>query len=111
MGYRARIESPSIEAYGEIFKRAAAQRGIALEPASLDYVLRRYATEKRQMKSCEPRDLLNRAMDICLFEGTHPNLTPELIDLAWRNYFGTSHSFDAGVPDTMAEADRVSLQI
>ena len=111
MGYRARIESPSIEAYGEIFKRAAAQRGIALEQASLDYVLRRYATEKRQMKSCEPRDLLNRAMDICLFEGTHPNLTPELIDLAWRNYFGTSHSFDAGVPDTMAEADRVSLQI
>ncbi len=45
------------------------------------------------MKACEPRDLLNRVTDICLFEGNRPSLTPELIDLAWRNYFGAGHSF------------------
>jgi hypothetical protein len=93
MGYRARLELPSGEAYAEIFRRAAAQRGIALDQGSLDYVLRKYSIEGRQMKSCEPRDLLNRVTDICLFEGSQPSLTPELIDLAWRNYFGTAHGF------------------
>jgi predicted ATPase with chaperone activity len=93
MGYRARLEVPSAEAYAEIFRRAAAQRGIILGQGSLDYVLRKYSIEERQMKSCEPRDLLNRVTDICLFEGNRPSLTPELIDLAWRNYFGAAHGF------------------
>src|SRR6266536_2677058 len=93
MGYRARLEIPSGDAYGEIFRRAAAERGIALDQGSLDHVLRKYLIEGRQMKACEPRDLLNRVTDICLFEGSRPGLTPELIDLAWRNYFGAGHSF------------------
>ena len=97
MGYRARLELPSREAYAEIFNRAAAERGIAFDQGSIDYVLRKYSTEGREMKSCEPRDLLNRVTDICLFEGNQPSLTPQLIDLAWRNYFGTAHGFDKGV--------------
>jgi hypothetical protein len=96
MGYRARIDLPSIEAYAEIFRRAAGARGIALEPSCLEYVLDKYTTESRRMKSCEPRDLLNRVSDICIFEGTQPKLTRELIDVAWRNYFGTSHTFHSG---------------
>jgi hypothetical protein len=54
------------------------------------------------MKGCEPRDLLDRATDICLFEGQPLELTNEVLDVAWRNYFGTSHTF---VPqETMVEA-------
>ena len=45
------------------------------------------------MKGCEPRDLLNKVNDICLFEGREMKLTKELVDLAWGNYFGTSHGF------------------
>jgi hypothetical protein len=45
------------------------------------------------MKGCEPRDLLNKVNDICLFEGRELKLTPELVDLAWGNYFGTAHAF------------------
>jgi hypothetical protein len=45
------------------------------------------------MKGCEPRDLLNKVTDICRFEGQALHLTPELIDLAWGNYFGTAHGF------------------
>jgi hypothetical protein len=110
MGYRARLEPPSIEAYVEIFKRAAADRRIALESGSVDYVLRLYARERRQMKSCEPRDLLNRINDLCLFEGIEPKLTPELIDIAWRNYFGSAHTFNPTIPETMASG-AVPLQI
>jgi hypothetical protein len=94
MGYRARIEPPSAPAYIEIFQRAAIEKGIALDQSSVQYVLDKYGAERRMMKSCEPRDLLNRITDICLFEGHALQLTPALIDDAWKNYFGAAHGFD-----------------
>ena len=111
MGYRARIDPPSTDAYIEIFKRAATSRGLSADRDSLDYVIRKYAAEGRPMKSCEPRDLLNRISDICLFEGTAPKLTRQLIDVAWRNYFGTAHSFEGNSSEELADSQRAILQI
>jgi hypothetical protein len=93
MGYRARVEPPTPNAYSEIFKHQAYKRGIRYDQPVLDHVLNKYRVERRQMKGCEPRDLLDRATDICLFEGQGVELTPEVLDVAWRNYFGTSHTF------------------
>ncbi|PYS76774.1 MAG: AAA family ATPase, partial [Acidobacteria bacterium] len=59
MGYRARVESPTPAAYVEIFKRAAYTRGLKVEQSCLDHLLNNYMLEQRQMKSCEPRDLLD----------------------------------------------------
>ncbi|HEX8474743.1 MAG TPA: hypothetical protein VF666_11975 [Pyrinomonadaceae bacterium] len=93
MGYRARVEPPTPAAYLEIFKRAAYTRGLSVNQDCLDHLLNNYMLERRQMKSCEPRDLLDRVTDISLFEGHPPEITTKLIDAAWRNYFGTSHGF------------------
>jgi hypothetical protein len=93
MGYRARVEPPTPAAFSEIFKRAAYNRGIRCDQQVLDHLLRKYRLENRVMKGCEPRDLLDRATDICLFEGQALELTPKVLDTAWENYFGTSHSF------------------
>src|SRR5438034_751908 len=93
MGYRARVEPPTPAAYTEIFQRTAANRGIECETEVLAYLLTKYRTEKRQLKGCEPRDLLDRATDLCVFEGRPLVLTNEIVDTAWRNYFGTSHTF------------------
>src|ERR671932_166201 len=93
MGYRARVEPPTPAAYVEIFRRTAYTRGLKVEPACLDHLLNNYTLEGRQMKACEPRDLLDRVTDICLFEGRAPELSVRLLDAAWRNYFGTSHGF------------------
>jgi hypothetical protein len=100
MGYRARVEPPTPGAYSEIFKRQAYTRGIRYEQPVLDHVLNKYRVERRQMKGCEPRDLLDRSTDICLFEGQPLELTPKVLDIAWANYFGTSHSF---APDNTQE--------
>ena len=93
MGYRARVEPPTAGAFTEIFKRTAMGRGIQVNQECLDHILRKYAAEGRVMKGCEPRDLLNKVNDICIFEGRQPHLTTQLIDLAWGNYFGTAHGF------------------
>jgi hypothetical protein len=98
MGYRARVEPPTPAAYVEIFKRVAYTRGIKCDQRSLDHVLNNYMIEHRQMKACEPRDLLDRVTDLCLFEGRTLELNPKLIDVAWRNYFGTSHGFSTPAP-------------
>jgi hypothetical protein len=95
MGYRARVEPPTAEAYSAIFRRQAYTRGIRFTQAVLDHVLDKYRIEGRQMKGCEPRDLLDRATDICLFEGQPLELTSPVLDIAWRNYFGASHTYEA----------------
>jgi hypothetical protein len=115
MGYRARVEPPTPAAYVEIFKRAAYTRGLRVDQACLDYLLNNYMIEHRQMKACEPRDLLDRVTDICLFEGHAPELTTKLIDAAWRNYFGTSHGFNERqvparrVTQELADADPLQI--
>lgn len=104
MGYRARVEPPTPAAYSEIFKRVAYNRGIRCEQSILDHVLTKYRVEHRQMKGCEPRDLLDRVTDICLFEGQPLELSSQVIDIAWRNYFGASHSFaPVATTETMIE--------
>lgn len=98
MGYRARVEPPTPHAYSEIFRRQAYTRGIRFEQSVLDHVLHKYRSERRVMKGCEPRDLLDRTTDICVFEGQPLELTSAVLDIAWRNYFGTSHTLEAAPP-------------
>lgn len=95
MGYRARLELPTPGAYGEIFRRAAAARGLVADDLSIRYLLQKYGKQQRPMKCCEPRDLLNRIADICTFEGRPLHLSQSLIDEAWGNYFGTAHGYES----------------
>jgi len=94
MGYRARVEPPTPSAYTEILKRAAYTRGLRCDQICIDHIINNYMIERRQMKACEPRDLLDRITDICLFEGKPLEISKIVIDIAWRNYFGASHGFD-----------------
>jgi len=109
MGYRARLELPTPGAYGEIFRRAATSRGLAVDHESISYLLHKYGEERRAMKCCEPRDLLNRMSDICTFEGRPLQLSTSVIDAAWRNYFGAAHGFEAFNDFTQSASRAVSV--
>ncbi len=94
MGYRARLELPTPGAYGEIFRRAGATKGLPVDEVCVNHLLRKYGEQKRPMKCCEPRDLLNRIADICMLDGQSLKLSTALIDTAWEHYFGRGHEFD-----------------
>jgi len=96
IGYRANLEPPTASAYVEIFKRVAAHKKVALDEASISHVLNKYAAEQRPMKACEPGDLLNRVSDICRLKGRSLELAPDLLEQAWNNHFGITHSFEGG---------------
>jgi hypothetical protein len=89
MGYRLYLGHPTPEQYTQIFQLHAKRYGVAVTPEVIERLLKRYRAQKRELRSCEPRDLIERARDICSFQGKPLELTPAVLDLAWTGYFGT----------------------
>ena len=88
MGYRLHLASPSPERYAQIFKRYAARSGVVADPGLIARLLDRYRTEARELRCCEPRDLIERARDICRFSGRSLELNDAVLETAWTGYFG-----------------------
>ncbi|NQU10535.1 ATP-binding protein [bacterium] len=92
MGYRLYVMSPSPDTYAEIYGRYAHSRGLAADPAVLAHLEQRYGRERREPKACEPRDLIDRAIEVCKYKREPIRLTREALDQAWDSYFGASVS-------------------
>jgi hypothetical protein len=88
MGYRLYLGEPSPYDYSRIFERYAARHNVPVESGLVERLLMRYAVEKRQLRCCEPRDLIERARDICRFTGRPLELNDEIMAIAWTGYFG-----------------------
>ena len=89
MGYRMYLDKPSPQRYTEIFQRYAARYSYQVPPGLIQQLISRYRAENRDLLCCHPRDLIERVRDICRYHCQPEELTSELLDLAWRGYFGT----------------------
>jgi hypothetical protein len=89
MGYRLYLGHPTPEQYAQIFQLHAKRYGVTVAPEVIERLLQRYRAQKRELRCCEPRDLIERARDICAFQGKPLELTSNVLDLAWTGYFGT----------------------
>jgi hypothetical protein len=90
MGYRLAFTTPTAETYSLILQRYVASRELNYDPQLLLLLFSRYESENRIMKACEPRDLVERCLDICKYENLPRKLTPEIMNRAWNYYFGVS---------------------
>ena len=88
MGYRVYLGAPSPEQYTKIFQQYAQRLGAAAAPEVIEGLLERYRAQNRELRSCEPRDLIERARDICRFHNRPLELTSKILELAWAGYFG-----------------------
>jgi MoxR-like ATPase len=88
MGYRLHAEPPSPETYTEIFLRYARSRGLFADENLIPQLLRKYQVEGRIPKACDPRDLIDRAIDRCRLQRQPVKLTEEGLDIVWKGYFG-----------------------
>ena len=88
LGYRLTTESPTSEMYGRIFRNYVETCHLRYDPRLLDELLERYKREARDMRACQPRDLVDRCRDICLYEDRPFMLTQDLLERAWVYYFG-----------------------
>jgi hypothetical protein len=90
MGYRLAFFTPSAETYSKILQRYLAARELNFEPELLYFLFSQYERENRTMKACEPRDLVERCLDICKYENLPRRITLDIMERAWNNYFGVS---------------------
>jgi SpoVK/Ycf46/Vps4 family AAA+-type ATPase len=98
IGYRLRVDPPTEEMYRRIFERCAWDRHIPMDPEALDGLIARYRREGRPLRGSEPRDLLERVLDIQRYAGLQDRPLRELLDLAWTNYFGQTPAGDKDDP-------------
>jgi predicted ATPase with chaperone activity len=91
MGYRLRVDLPTRDAYAAIFRRYVESRRLTYTPELLEVLFNLYERTKRPLRSCEPRDLVERCLDICRYEKRIFDITPALLETAWTNYFGTEN--------------------
>jgi hypothetical protein len=90
MGYRLYINPPDRDMYGKIFQQYAEANGFGFESSQLNYLFKLYEIDKRPLRACEPRDLIQRCSDLCKYEDRPRILVDDLLNLAWRNYFGAA---------------------
>jgi MoxR-like ATPase len=88
MGYRVYLGPPTPKQYARIFQRYAQRHGVTASTELIERLLERYRAQNRELRCCEPRDLIERARDICRFQGKNLELAPKVLDLAWSGYFG-----------------------
>ena len=88
MGYRLHIAPPTREQYISIFQRVLKDNGLDYDEKLLEFLLQRYEEEQRPLRCCEPLDLIHNVLDICRYVGQPPELSKDLLERAWINYFG-----------------------
>jgi predicted ATPase with chaperone activity len=88
MGYRLYLGAPTEEQYSVIFKAYAQKVGMQVSTELIERLLERYKEQNRELRSCEPRDLIERSRDVCKFQGRPFEITQKILDLAWVGYFG-----------------------
>lgn len=88
IGYRLQISAPSPETYSAIFRAYAARYDLAVSDSLMAYVLNRYRSTNKELRACEPRDIIERVRDICAHHQRPLTLDEAHIKLAWEGYFG-----------------------
>ncbi len=88
MGYRLYLGYPSPDQYAQIFKRYAAGLELTVPEGMLERLFSRYSEEGRPLRGSEPRDLIERCRDICNYRNQSIFLSEEILNTAWRGYFG-----------------------
>jgi hypothetical protein len=88
IGYRIHMDRPDDQRYAEIFRAYATSVRLECHESLITYLLNRYHAEGRELRACEPRDLIERCRDICSLSKQLPRIDRELLDAAWKGYFG-----------------------
>lgn len=82
------VRNPSFEEYREILRRNCEQLRVPYNEDGAIYLLREhYVKAKRELRSCQPRDLLKQVIGIAAYQGVAPSLSKDLIDGAIASYF------------------------
>lgn len=96
LGYKIHLGPLDEADYRAIFKQVCEEFDIPFSEESLHYLLHQHHyREGRPLLACVPRDILRQVLDVAKYEGKRPELTKEMLDWAWHNYYTTETLVDS----------------
>lgn len=88
LGYKIYVGAMSEEEYRLITQQVCQELDIPFSEDGFRYLLHgHHYKEDRALYACIPRDILEQIRDIARYEGVRAEMTSELLDWAWNNYF------------------------
>jgi len=86
--YKLEVGDPSERVYRHIFRREAERQNIRFDRTVLDYIVQTYyRKERRPLRGCHPRDILQLVGDHARYLRVQPAMTRRLVDQSCRSYF------------------------
>jgi hypothetical protein len=86
--YKIHVGDPSLENYARIFELNCSRRELPFHPVMVAYLHRRhYRPNRRPLRACQPRDLIEQVTALCRYRGLEPMITRDLLDAACEAYF------------------------
>ncbi len=88
LGYKIYVGPLDEGEYRAIARQVCNELQIPYVDKGIDYLLHELHYKKgKPLHACIPRDILEQVKDIARYEGIQPELSEELLDWAWNNYF------------------------
>src|SRR5262249_26851564 len=86
--YKIAVGDPTEEEFIRIFELNCRRRQLRFHRVMVAYLQRRhYLPNRRPLRACHPRDLLDQVTALCRYRGIPPAITRELLDRACEAYF------------------------
>jgi predicted ATPase with chaperone activity len=86
--YKVEVPNPTTEEFLEILRRECQHYGVAYREEGAQHLLKRYYAETgREMRGCQPRDIMEAIADGARYRGSLRVLSPEAVDQAAASYF------------------------
>jgi predicted ATPase with chaperone activity len=86
--YKVELPSPDHDEYCEIFVRACGELGLEPNLTAIDHIYHRFYVELgMEPRSCHPRDILQKLIELAKWENVPPQISPANLDHVCRSYF------------------------
>lgn len=88
LGYKIYVGPLSEDEYRLIAKQVCVELQVPFSEEGFNYLLHEHHYKSgKPLSACIPRDILEQLRDIARYEGKPAEMTRELLDWAWNNYF------------------------
>ncbi len=86
--YKLEVQAPDEDQFHQIWDLMCGKRAVPYDANAVQWLIdTHYTPVRRPFAACQPRDLLEQVVDIAHYRNQQPKLTPELLELAVKNYF------------------------
>jgi hypothetical protein len=91
LGYKIQLLPMSAKSYRAVVAQACGRTGVPPDPAGIDYLVNTlHVRNHMPYLPSLPFDVISKISDRAQYLEEPPRITPEVLDWAWANYFGSN---------------------